>query len=115
MPEEKKDDVVVTSAAEVIAASAPAPTLEELRDAKVVPVAQGILEDIAGEVAGTDVNKATDFTSVIIKILKRALAADLNVTTENPYLFQLALGAYGALSTVVQKSKIADIDDARFG
>ncbi len=89
--------------------------LETLRDARVVPVAQAVLVDMAGEIASTDVNADTDFTSVLVKVIQHALAADLNLTTENPYLFQLILGAYGAFSTVVQKCKVADAQDLRYG
>lgn len=92
-----------------------APDLEALRDEKVVPVARGVLTDMAGEIAATDINAATDLTSVIIKILKRGLAADLNVTTENPYVFQLVLGAYAAFSGTIQKCKVTDTPDARYG
>ncbi len=96
-------------------AKAVEPTAEELRDERVVPVAQGVLADLASEVSAADINKETDLTSIVIKVLKRGLAADLNLVTENPYVFSLVLGSYSALSTVVQKCRLTDTDDARFG
>lgn len=90
------------------------PDLEVLRDEKVIPVARGVLQDMAGEIASTDVNADTDFASILVKILTRALAADLNLTTENPYIFQQILGAYAAFSSVVQKCKVSEAQDVRY-
>lgn len=96
------------------AEEAPAPDLEALRDEKVVPVAKAVIADIAETMPSTDITPNTDFTTLLIKILQRTLDADLNLTTENPYVFQLVLGAFSAFNTVVQKCKMADADDMRF-
>lgn len=102
---------------ETVAVSAPAEPvvdLEAVRDARVVPVAQGVLEDIASEAAIANIENQSDISGVMSKILIRTLEADLNLTTENTYVFQLVLGAYGALSSVIQNSKMREIDEARF-
>lgn len=102
---------------ETVAVSAPAEPvvdLEAVRDARVVPVAQGVLEDIASEAAAANIENQSDISGVMSKILIRTLEADLNLTTENTYVFQLVLGAYGALSSVIQNSKMREIDEARF-
>lgn len=98
-------------------AAAPAAAAEDLdaiRDARVVPVAKGVLQDIAAEMSTADLSKDTDFTQLLIKILHRSLDADLNLTTENPYIFQLILGTFTAFSTVLQKAKITPTDDVRY-
>lgn len=102
---------------ETVAVSAPAEPvvdLEAVRDARVVPVAQGVLEDIVSEAAIANIENQSDISGVMSKILIRTLEADLNLTTENTYVFQLVLGAYGALSSVIQNSKMREIDEARF-
>lgn len=92
----------------------PSVDLEADRDARVAPVAQGVLEDIATETTIASADNKTDFTGIISKLVNRTLDADLNLTTENPYIFQLVLGTYGALSNVIQSSKMVAIDDLRF-
>lgn len=99
--------------ASVVTADA-GPDLDALRDERVVPVAKGVLQDMAAEMSTADLSKDTDFTSLLIKILHRTLDADLNLTTENPYVFQLILGAFTAFSTVLQKTKITPTDDVRY-
>lgn len=90
------------------------PDLELLRDNRVVPVAQGVLDDISKSMPSTDITPDTDFTTLLIQILQRTLDADLNLTTDNPYLFQLVLGVFAAFNTVTQKSKLTANDDSRF-
>lgn len=114
MSEENKDEM--TSAVEALAEElAPAvPDLEQLRDDRTVPVAIGVIADIANDESMMNIKDQADFTGVLMSILKRALDADLNLTTDNPYIFQLVLGAYGAFSSVIQKAKMPDADDERF-
>lgn len=100
---------------EDIAKESAGPNAEQLRDERVVPVVQGVLRDMAEDIAATDVNANNDFTSLLVKILTRGLEADLNVTTENPYMFQLVLNAYSAFSAAVQECKVADAQDERYG
>ena len=107
------DDEKQEAAAAAIAEPA-GPDLEAIRDERVVPVAKGVLQDMAALMTTADLNKDTDFTKLLIKILNRSLDADLNLTTENPYIFQLILGAFSSFSAVVQKAKITPTDDARY-
>lgn len=92
----------------------PGPDLDAERDARVAPVAQGVIEDLAGQNTGVDVNNRSEFTNVIVKILKRSLAADLHVSTDNSYIFQLVLGAFGAFNSVVMSAKMADPQTERY-
>lgn len=87
---------------------------EQERDDRVIPVAQGFIADVVADASGTNILENTDFTDLLMKTLQRALDADLNLTTDNPYIFQLVLGSYGAFSSVVQKSKVIDTPDARY-
>lgn len=87
--------------------------LDQERDDRVIPVAQGVLEDIAAkDIAAAD--DRSEFTNVIVNILKRALAADLNITTDNSYVFQLVLGAYGAFNQFIISCKMADDQNVRY-
>lgn len=88
--------------------------LETLRDQRVLPVVRGVLSDIAEAMPSTDITPNTDFTTLLIKVLQRSLDADLNLTTENPYVFGQVLSVFSAFNTVVQKSKMADAPDERF-
>lgn len=87
---------------------------EKERDDRVIPVAVGVISDIANDESMMNIKTQADFTEVLMKILKRALDADLNLVTDNTYVFQLVLGAYGAFSSVVQKAKMPEADDERF-
>lgn len=93
---------------------APTRDLDKERDDRVIPVAQGVIEDLAGQTASLDINDKSEFTNVIIKILNRSLDADLNLVTDNPYVWQLIIGAFGAFTQVVMDSKMADSQDARY-
>lgn len=90
------------------------PSLEEIRDQRVAPVVKGVLEDLAASLPTTDITPQSDFTTVLIKVLQRTLDADLNLTMENPYVFQLALGVLSAFNDVVMECKKADPQDERY-
>jgi hypothetical protein len=112
-------EAVPPTEAEIAAAieegnGAPKRDLDKERDDRVIPVAQGVLEAIAGQNVAVDVNDKSEFTNLIITILKSALAADLNLTTDNPYIFQLVLGVFGAFNQVVMTSKMSDMPGARY-
>lgn len=92
----------------------PGPDLEAARDARVIPVTQGVLEDIAGLNAISDMKDKSEFTNLVINVIKRALDADLNVASDNPYVFQLALGAFGAFNQFVMSCKMAESQDVRY-
>lgn len=90
------------------------PDLEALRDERVVPVARGVLKDIADGKPATGEDQTSEFQELRMKILKRSLDADLNLTTDNPYIFQLVLGAFGAFSSVIQRATFAQQQDEKF-
>ena len=104
----------VPPAHEVPQPPAAGPDLEQERDDRVIPVSQGILEDMAGMEQAPDVNDRSEFTKVITSILKRSLAADLNLATDNSYMFQLVLGAFGAFNQTVMSCKMAESEDKRY-
>lgn len=97
-------------------ASEPAegPNLEQERDDRVIPVVRGVLADLAGIETSVDVNDRSQFTNVIVSILKRTLAADLNVQMDTSYVFQLALTAFGALNQFAMSCKMADSQEERY-
>lgn len=89
---------------------------DQLRDEKCVPVARGILVDMATDIIPEDANKEVNYLPFIMKMLKRTLDADTNLTTENPYIFQMIKGVFTALNVTVQQLNPAtNIDDVRFG
>lgn len=94
--------------------AAPVPNPEKERDERTAPVAQGLIEDLAGIDKTPDVNDRSEFTNVIVSTLKRSLQADLNVATDNSYVFQLALGAFGAFNQFVMSCKMSEMQDVRF-
>lgn len=105
-PEEKKD----VAPAEV----EPERDYEKERDERVIPVARGVLTDMAVDLIPQDGAEA-NYGPVVMKIMKRALAADLNLTTDNPYIFQLLLGLISGLNAAVIQCATIPIDDARYG
>jgi len=92
------------------------PNLEKLRDEKCVPIARGMLNDMAVEMIPVDANVEIDFRPVVLKMLTRTLDADANIATDIPYIFQLIKGVFMALSATVQQVQPKkQIDDVRFG
>lgn len=89
--------------------------LEKLRDEKCVPVAQGMLGDIAEKLMPENANDKIDYNPVILALQQRTLDADLNVAMEVPYVFQLLTGALQALNTTVQTCTFVEADDIRYG
>jgi len=90
----------------------PEKTAEELRDEKCIPVARGIFVDMATDL--TEASAKGDFTPMMLKVMARALDADLNVTMENSYVFQLLLGVCSGLNATVQACETTPIDDVRY-
>lgn len=92
------------------------PDLEKLRDEKCIPVARGILVDMATDLIPDDANVEVNYLPVIMKMLKRTLDADTNLTIDNPYIFQMIKGVLVALNVTVQQLKPStSIDDVRYG
>ena len=85
-------------------------TEEQLRDEKCVPVARGVLIDMAAGLM--DANG--DFAPMMLKIMQRSLDADLNIVMDNPYVFQLILGTCAGLNATVQACDTMPIDDVRY-
>lgn len=91
------------------------PNLDQLRDEKCIPVAKGVLSDMAETMIPVDASKVVDYNPVLTKVLERSLEADLNIEMENPYIFQLLLGVFASLNKVAQTCVVIPMDDIRFG
>ena len=89
------------------------PNADQLREEKCAPVVYGMIDDMAAGLIPED-GISFDLQALEMKVLQRAFDADLNVTTENPYIFQLALGVLGALNATVSQATFTPIDDVRF-
>lgn len=89
--------------------------LEKQRDDKCIPVAHAMFADIATDMISPDANIEVDYNPVLTKLLGKAVEADLNLVTENPYVFQLMLGMLSALNKTVQECEVTPIDDVRYG
>ena len=91
------------------------PDLDKLRDEKCIPIAREVLADMATSLVAEDANDKIDYNPIILKILKKALDNDLNISMEVPYLFQLILGVFSGLNSAVQKTSPVPIDDVKYG
>lgn len=88
--------------------------LDVLRDEKVVPVVRGVLIDMATDLLPNTADSGADYSGMVTKVMQRVLDADLNVVTENPYLFQLILGVTAGLNKVVNTMELTPIDEQRY-
>lgn len=88
---------------------------DQLRDEKCIPVARKMFAAVAEKMIPEDASVVIDYNPVLIDLLTEALAADLNMTTETSYIFQLMLGVLAGLNATVQKATTLPIDDVRFG
>lgn len=91
------------------------PDADALRDEKCIPVAREMFRDVANLMIPEDANEKVDYNPVLIALLGKSLDANLNLTTENPYVFQLMLGILAALNVTVQGCDTKPIDDVRYG
>lgn len=94
------------------------PDFEKLRDERCVPVARLVLNDIAAELipeedAVEDGKPVIDGRVLGSKMLQHMLDADLNTTTETPYVPQLILTALAGLNATVQAATVFPINEAR--
>lgn len=92
------------------------PDLEALRDERCLPVARLVLSDMAADlIAGDDVEDEgkVDNRMLAEKFLTHMFDADLNTTTETPYVPQLILGVLAALNACVQEATVFPIDEKR--
>lgn len=92
----------------------PVPNLDELRDQHCLPVAQGVLEDIAEKLLPEVIDGTFTWTPLVTKILERSLEADLNITTEVSYIPQLVLSALSGLNTAMQDCEATPVDELRY-
>lgn len=92
------------------------PDLEKIRDERCLPVARLVLNDLAADLipeeAGEDAGKI-DARGLAEKMLTHMFDADLNTTTETPYVPQLVLGMLAGLNACVQEATVYPIDESR--
>lgn len=93
----------------------PSPDLEKVRDEKCIPVARDVLSAMAELMIPENAAEKIDYNPLVLKILQIELDADLNVTTEQPYIDQLVLSAFSGLNKTVQAAAYLPIDDIRYG
>lgn len=91
------------------------PDLDEARDEKCMPIARAILSDMVAELLPEDLNSKVDFHPITLKILQKYLDADLNMTTDTPYIPQLILGALSGLNGAANGAEMKPVDDVRYG
>lgn len=90
------------------------PDLDKLRDEKCIPIARAVLADMVSGLLPEDANEKVDYNPLVLKMLQHSLDADLNLTTETPYLIQLVLGAFSGLNKTVQTIATVPIDEVRY-
>lgn len=90
------------------------PDLDALRDEKCLPIAQGVLEDMAELLLTEDPEQIIDSRPMVMKMLERSLKADLNIQTETPYIPQLVLGALSGLNATIQGVETISLDEVRY-
>ena len=95
--------------------AAPVKNADELRDDKCFPVARAMFALIAANMIPEDASKSVDFNPVVKSLLQLGVDTDLNLTTENPYVYQLMLGQLAGLNVSVQGAVMTPIDDVRYG
>lgn len=88
--------------------------LEKLRDEKCIPVARQVIVDMVSGLLPEDANEKMDYNPLVLKMLQLSLDADLNLTSETPYLIQLILGAFSGLNKTVQEVATVPIDEVRY-
>lgn len=90
------------------------PDADQLRDDKCIPIARAMLIDVSTDLIPADGSQEVDLNPVLVKFLTKALEADLNLTTENPYVIQLQLSILSALNVSVQGATTLPIDETRY-
>lgn len=93
-------------------AGQPQPDLDALRDAKCVPIARAILNDLA--VGLFPETGEMDYPALTKQGLERLLETDANVTTEVPYVYQLSLAGLTGLNLAIQAAPLEPMDDIRY-
>lgn len=88
--------------------------LEKVRDEKCFPVARKMFNGIADKMIPEDANIEVDYNPVVTELLQIGVDADLNLTTEVPYVFQTMKGIFSALNVTVQDCDTVPIDEVRY-
>lgn len=88
--------------------------LEKARDEKCIPIARSLLADLATDLLPEDANVKVDYNPIALKFLKAMFEADLNITIEVSYIFQLILGVFSGLNKTVQGATAVPTDDVRY-
>jgi hypothetical protein len=88
--------------------------LDALRDEKCFPVARTMFNDLVTDMMPLNPNEKVDYTPVLTKLLAHSVDADLNLVTENPYVFQLMLGMLTGLNKTLQECDTVPVDDVRY-
>lgn len=120
-PDAETGEVVETAAPAEAEVALPAeevdngPDFEALRDEKCIPVARAMFADVAEHILPTDGSLNVNHGDLVLSLLQKGLAADLNMTTENPYVFQLMLGMLSGLNTTIQGCTMVPLDEAKYG
>ena len=91
------------------------PDLDALRDERCTPVVKLVMNDLASDLIpeeSEDEGKI-DTRALAGKVLTHMCEADLNTTTDTPYVPQLILGLLAGLNACVQKATVFPIDEKR--
>lgn len=89
------------------------PDLEKIRDERCFPIARLILKEMAPSLVSASAD-TVNYDDLVLKSLSLFLGADLNVTTETPYITQLLLGVFSGLNRTIHECTVIPIDDARY-
>lgn len=81
---------------------------DKLRDEKCIPVARAILSEIPATLLADDIDP------LVLSILQKALDMNMNITTEAQYLFQLILGGFSGLNTILHTLVLEPVDEERY-
>src|ERR1035437_1377299 len=88
--------------------------LDAARDAKCIPLAREVLKEIVTDLIPVQVEGKMDQNPLILSTLKKSLEADLNITSEVPYIFQLILGVFSGLNKAIHSSTPVAVDEEKY-
>lgn len=86
--------------------------LDAARDEKCIPIARAVMADMSDKLLQE--TETADYKPLVLGILQKTLTADLNITMDVTYVFQLILSVLSGLNAAIQKSNPAKIDDVRY-
>ena len=88
--------------------------LDAARDAKCIPLAREVLKEIVTDLIPAQIEGKMDQNPLILSTLKKSLEADLNITSEVPYIFQLILGVFSGLNKAIHSSTPVAVDEEKY-